>query len=90
MSQIDNLRAEIDRLDESLVLLLAQRFRVTDKVGKLKKDHQLPAIDEERERQQAKKIKELADQHGLSNDLAQAVLRLIIDEVVRNHKQAAF
>jgi chorismate mutase len=86
MPDLNNLRAEIDKIDRSLVELLAQRFRATDEVGKIKKELQLPATDEAREERQTLRIKEIAQQVGLREDIAVKVLRTVIDEVVKNHK----
>ena len=87
MDSLDNLRNEIDRLDESLVEILAQRFRVTHEIGQFKKMKNLPPVDPQREEAQTQKIKDLANKLGLSEAVALRVLRVIIDEVVNDHKK---
>ena len=84
--RLEDLRTQIDRLDNQLVELLARRFRLTDEIGRLKRGLGLPAIDEEREQQQRTKIQQSARQHGLSEEIALKVLRAIIDAVVINHR----
>lgn len=79
-------RQEIDKIDAALIGLLAQRFAVTAKVGEYKAAHHLPPVDPSRETIQSARVEELAKQAGLSHDFAHKMLRLIIDEVVANHK----
>ncbi|HJE77094.1 MAG TPA: chorismate mutase, partial [Brevibacterium epidermidis] len=39
---LQELRGSIDNIDASLVHLLAERFKLTERVGELKADHGLP------------------------------------------------
>lgn len=84
---LDELRTSIDRLDNALCAILAERFSLTEKVGQHKAAAGLPAIDLEREKHQFEKITQLAQQYGLDPSFAEKILRLIIDEVVQNHKK---
>jgi chorismate mutase len=86
---LQDLRKSLDGLDNALVFLLAERFHITQKVGEYKKAHQLPAIDKAREDAQFARIESLATNAGLDPDFAKAMLRLIIDEVVKNHQALA-
>lgn len=83
---LEDLRKSLDTIDAALMSLLAERFRVTHKVGLYKKAHGLPAVDQDREAAQFARIEELAKQVGLDPAFAAKALRLIIDEVVANHK----
>jgi len=87
---LDNLailRARIDALDESWVEILAQRFRVTEEIGNLKKAGNLPPVDQKREAGQMERVRQAARRHGLREEVAVKVLRTLIDEVVMNHKR---
>jgi chorismate mutase len=86
VSPLQSQRQEIDAIDEQIVKLLARRFTVTRDVGRLKAQHQLNAVDAERERQQALRYEALADQHGLDPALVTQVFRSIIDAVVLDHR----
>ncbi|MFV0405560.1 MAG: chorismate mutase [Propioniciclava sp.] len=83
------LRASIDNLDTSLVCLLAERFKVTQRVGVLKATSGLPAADPERERNQIERLRTLAVSTGLDPEFAEKFLTFIVTEVVRHHEQIA-
>jgi len=83
------LRASIDNLDAALVHLLAERFKCTQKVGKLKAAHQLPAADPNREAEQIKRLRQLAEEADLEPQFAEKFLNFIVQEVVRHHKLIA-
>jgi chorismate mutase len=85
--ELSDLRLSVDNIDSALVFLLAERFRVTGKIGAVKREKQLPAIDHERERSHMARIEELAESSGLSRDFAHRLFRAILDEVVARHKQ---
>jgi chorismate mutase len=86
---LDDLRKSLDNIDAALVSLLAERFRVTHKVGLYKKAHDLPAVDQSREAAQFARIESLAMQAGLDPAFAAKLLRIVIDEVVLSHKALA-
>ena len=54
------LRSSIDNLDAALVHLLAERFKVTQRVGELKATKGLPAADPQREKRQIERLRALA------------------------------
>jgi chorismate mutase len=86
MDELQRLRSKIDELDAKLIEVLAERFRLTGRVGQYKLEHNLPFRDQAREDAQAARLVELAKQQGLDPDLAERLLRQIIDEVVSNHQ----
>lgn len=83
---LEELRISIDRLDNVICAVLAERFSLTEKVGLYKASKGIDPIDKDREKQQFAKVSVLATQYGLDPQFAQKVLRLIIDEVVVHHK----
>jgi len=84
---LDEYRKSIDNLDAALISLLAERFKVTRKVGLYKAEHGLPGRDPEREHRQMVKIEGLSQAAGLKPETAKAVLRVIIDQVVEEHHE---
>ncbi len=81
-------RGSIDNLDAALIHIMAERFRVTKAVGELKAQHDLPPSDPEREKLQARRLRELAVSSNLDPDFAEKLLNFIISEVIQHHKQA--
>lgn len=85
-STLQNFRDQLDTIDQQLLDLLVQRFAITQQVGEYKRDNDVPPIDPEREARQFARFEQHAKEAGLSPKLAQDILRLIIDEVVKNHQ----
>ncbi|KJS43298.1 MAG: chorismate mutase [Roseovarius sp. BRH_c41] len=80
-------RQSIDRLDAILVFTLAERFKHTQAVGKLKAEHDLPPSDQAREAAQIERLEELATTADLDPEFAKKFLNFIIAEVIRHHQQ---
>jgi chorismate mutase len=82
-----SFRASIDNIDAALVHLLAERFKITQAVGRHKAEVGLPAMDPRREAEQVTRLRELAAQSGLDPAFTEAFLRFILDEVIRHHEE---
>lgn len=80
-------RASIDRLDAILVYTLAERFKHTQSVGRLKADHDLPPSDPAREASQIERLERLAREADLDPEFARKFLNFVIAEVIRHHEQ---
>lgn len=84
-AELQELREQIDRLDQSLVLLLANRFALTRRVGRIKARNGLQSFDPDREQGKLDAIATLCREHELNPELMDGILREIMREVVRNH-----
>ena len=82
-------RQTIDNLDAALVHILAERFRCTQNVGRLKAEHNLPPSDPAREEEQVARLRRLAEESGLDPQFAEKFLRFIVAEVIRHHEEIA-
>ena len=80
-------RGHIDNLDAILVYTLAERFKATQAVGRLKAEHDLPPSDPAREDRQIARLQKLAEDSGLDPEFAKKFLAFIISEVIRHHEQ---
>ena len=80
-------RDSIDRLDSILVYTLAERFKHTQAVGKLKAEHDLPPSDPAREAAQIARLERLAQTADLDPEFATKFLTFIISEVIRHHEK---
>jgi len=79
-------RASIDRLDAILVYTLAERFKHTQSVGRLKAEHDLPPSDPAREASQIERLERLAREADLDPEFARKFLNFVIAEVIRHHE----
>jgi chorismate mutase len=85
-NDLNDLRQSLDNIDNAFIFLLAERFRVTQRIGIYKSEHGLSPVDEVREKIQFARIERLARDCGLNPEFAVKMLRLIIDEVIENHE----
>ena len=85
--ELEEFRASIDNIDAALIHLLAERFKVTRKVGAYKADVGLPPVDLVREAVQVDRLRRLADEAGLDPVFSEKFLRFVIDEVIRHQLQ---
>ena len=87
--ELGSLRDSIDNIDAAVVHMLAERFKCTQRVGRLKAEHQLPPADPAREARQIARLRELAQDAKLDPAFAEKLLNFIIAEVIRHHEQIA-
>ena len=89
LAELNRLRGSIDNMDSALIHLLAERFKVTQRVGQLKATAGLPPADPDREARQIARLRALAVDADLDPELAEKFLTFIVREVVRHHEQIA-
>ncbi|WP_326525652.1 chorismate mutase [Sphingomonas sp.] len=85
---LERYRQSIDNIDAALVFMLAERFKVTQAVGRYKAETSLPPADPGREERQIERLRGLAEQADLDPEFSEKFLRFIIDEVIRHHERA--
>ncbi|TDC66120.1 chorismate mutase [Streptomyces hainanensis] len=88
-AELSALRDSIDNIDAAVVHMLAERFKCTQRVGRLKADHSLPAADPAREARQIARLRELAENAKLDPAFAEKLLTFVIAEVIRHHETIA-
>jgi chorismate mutase len=84
--ELQRLRDSIDNIDAALIHLLAERFKCTQAVGRLKAEHGLPPADPAREARQIARLRALAHEAKLDPDFAEKFLAFIVTEVIRHHE----
>jgi chorismate mutase len=80
-------RESIDNIDAALIFLLAERFKITKKVGRHKAAVGLPPADPARERVQIARLRSLAETAHLDPEFSEKFLRFIIEEVIHHHER---
>ncbi len=87
--QLDRYRSSIDNIDAALVHLLAERFKITQDVGRHKAEVGLPPADADREARQVARLRALAEESGLDPVFSEKFLRFIVAEVIHHHQHIA-
>lgn len=87
MPELKKLRQEIDKIDKKLLKILAERFALTNEVGRYKKKHKLGVCDSQREKEMFKKRNLWAKKFNLDQNLVKEIFKLIIKTTRRKHKK---
>lgn len=87
--ELHQLRKSIDNIDAALVHLLAERFRTTQQVGRLKAELQMAPSDPAREAAQIERLRGLAQEADLDPEFAEKFLGFILAEVIQHHEELA-
>ncbi|WP_135448856.1 chorismate mutase [Tabrizicola caldifontis] len=74
-----HIRAEIDRLDEDIVRLFAERAAYIDRAAEIKAEADLPARIEARVEEVVRNVRRHAATYGLPPDLVEKLWRRLID-----------
>lgn len=86
IAELEEIRSSIDNIDAALIHMLAERFKCTKRVGRLKAEHDMPPADPAREGRQIARLRELALQADLDPAFAEKFLNFIVEEVIRHHE----
>lgn len=89
LDELISIRQSIDNIDAALIHLLAERFKFTQQVGRLKARSGMPASDPEREKVQISRLRALAEESHLDPAFAEKFLNFIVAEVIHHHEQIA-
>lgn len=76
------LRGEIDRLDEEIILRIAQRNQLTLKILDIKHDDGMPSYSPDRESQIFARVKRLAASRSISDNTIAGIYQLILRQFV--------
>lgn len=87
--RLTQLRSSIDNIDAALIHMLAERFRCTQEVGRLKAAHAMPPSDPEREARQIARLRRLAEDAHLDPEFAEKWFNFVVAEVIHHHTRLA-
>ena len=77
---IDDLRKQIDGIDDKILGLLVDRFALVVQVGTEKKEAGIEVVDIDREDTLMNRLVDMAQEKNLSLDLVEKIYQLIIQE----------
>ncbi len=77
LTTIEELRAQIDRLDLSMVDILSERMSVVDKIGKLKSLSNISPLQPNRWNKVLQKVRIAAKEKGLNPDYVESLFQII-------------
>ena len=89
LAELTSLRRSIDNIDAALIHLLAERFKCTQSVGRLKATTNMPPSDPDRERTQIARLRALAEEAHLDPAFAEKWFNFVVAEVIQHHEQIA-
>ncbi|WP_226021270.1 chorismate mutase [Halomicrobium salinisoli] len=76
---LDELREEIETIDQEIVEKIAQRTYVADTIAQVKAEKGLPTTDEAQEQAVMDRAGENAEQFDVDANLVKAIFRLLIE-----------
>ncbi len=86
MEELAKIRKEIDVVDKEIVKMLVKRFRLVERISKVKAEHGIPLVDAERERQVLSKVRSLAEKHEVNPSLVEEIFKAIIESCKKHEK----
>lgn len=84
---LDELRLEIDKIDDQLIKLFQERMEVAAKIGQFKKENGLPVLNSQRERE---KLNDVADKSKPEMKSYLRVLYSLLFELSRSYQHKIF
>lgn len=81
--QLNQMRTEIDALDEKIISLLAQRMEISEKIGSFKKENHMTILQLERWREIFKERTQQGKELGLSESFLQKFLESVHKESIK-------
>ena len=82
MSELVDLRDQIDALDSELIALIGKRFGCVDQVIAVKRANRISAVVPDRIEAVVAHVRELAQAHGIPSDTVEKLWRLLIAETI--------
>ena len=82
LRSLEQMRAEIDKIDELLIQYFGKRMQISEQIGQYKKDHGIAVYQNSRWDQLMKKRIESGLKSGLSNDFVDEIFKRIHEESI--------
>ena len=82
MKNLEELRKEIDEIDQQILEILVKRIDIVKQIGELKNIQNMPIIDEERREKLLESISQRAKVFNLSEEFVKKLFKEIHDHAV--------
>lgn len=87
--RLQELRHQIDEVDDRILDVLVERFEITRQVGIVKRDAGFGPVDRTREQEMYERIRSKASERGIDPDVVESLYRTLIGHVVVEHEAIA-
>jgi chorismate mutase len=84
---LQDLRKEIDEIDNELLRVIAKRIDIIREIGLLKKEIKIQPLDEKRWQEVVTRIRELAVKHNLPLELVEKIYEELHQEALKIEKK---
>ena len=78
-NSLDELRKDLDDIDDKLLKLLVTRFKLISLIGQHKKKYQIPMMQNHRVNHVINKSKFIAEKNGLNPEFFKRIYKTIVD-----------
>lgn len=79
-NELQKLRRSIDQIDKKIVMLIAKRFLIVKKIGKVKKENGMKIRDKEREKEVIRNLEKQAEKFKLNKKFVNSIFNAIIKD----------
>ncbi len=80
MHRLKNLRLKIDALDDEILRLLGERYKLVREAGQIKADTGLDLVQSERVKEVLSRVSSIAEENDLDPDFVRGLYREIISQ----------
>ena len=88
MNQLKELQAKIDEVNAQILNLLVKRNQISRKIGRYKKQNNMPIKNAKREKVVFKKMLVASERKGLDKKFVKGFSKLIFDHSMREQQNA--
>ena len=86
LDQLQDLRAEIDVIDNHLIDTLVERMKVAEQIGEVKKSKNISVLQDARWGEILKTVVTTGEKAGLSQDFVEAIFKAIHQESINKQE----
>lgn len=86
LDQLQDLRTEIDVIDNHLIETLAERMKVSEQIGEVKKSKNISVLQDDRWGEILKSVVEIGAKSELSKDFVEAIFKAIHQESINKQE----